>query len=103
MRPFPLGTDSSDPLFKGDWTDQAMFDQFLSMINERMTRGDVPLNLLSTSMVTHAYIYTGDEKYKQWVLDYLAAWMKRTEKNYGIMPDNIGSNGEIGELINGKW
>ena len=97
------GADSSDPLFKVDWTDDEMFQKVLTLINERMTRGDEPLNLMATSMVTHAYIYTGDDKYKQWVLDYLQAWLERRDRNDGIMPDNIGPNGEIGELMNGKW
>ncbi|MDP7134879.1 MAG: hypothetical protein QF437_30560, partial [Planctomycetota bacterium] len=83
------GADSSDPLFKVDWTDDEMFQKVLTLINERMTRGDVPLNLMATSMVTHAYIYTGDDKYKQWVLDYLQAWLERRDRNDGIMPDNI--------------
>ena len=99
---FP-GADSSDPLFKVDWTDDAIFEQVLEQINERMTRGDVPLNLSATSMVTHAYLYTGDEKYKQWVLDYYQAWVERRDQNDGVMPDNVGPGGEIGELMNGKW
>ena len=39
------GADSSDPLFKVDWTDDAVFEPVLAQINARMTRGDVPLNL----------------------------------------------------------
>ena len=97
------GVDSSDPMFKVDWTDDEMFDKVLTLINERMTRGDAPINLYATSMVTHAYIYTGEEKYKRWVLDYLSVWMERRDKNNGIVPDNIGPNGQIGELMNGKW
>jgi hypothetical protein len=97
------GVDSSDPLFKVDWTDDEMFYKMLAQINERMTRCDVPLNLSATSMVTNAYLYTGDDKYKQWVLDYLQAWVERRDQNNGIVPDNIGPNGQAGELMNGKW
>jgi len=97
------GADSSDPHFKVDWTDAEMFGKVLEQINARMTRGDVPLNLSATSMVTNAYLYTGEEKYKQWVLDYLQAWVERRDRNGGIMPDNIGPSGEIGELMDGKW
>ncbi len=97
------GADSSDPLFKVDWTDDEVFHKVLAQINERMTRGDVPLNLSATSMITNAYLYTGEDKYKQWVLDYLQAWVERRDKNGGIMPDNIGPSGQIGELMNGKW
>ena len=64
---------------------------------------DVPENLGATAMVTNAYLYTGEEKYKQWVLDYLRAWEERRDRNDGIVPDNIGPSGEIGELMGGKW
>ena len=97
------GADSSDPLFKVDWTDDEMFARVLAQINERMTRGDVPLNLSATSLVTNAYLYTGEEKYRQWVLDYLQAWVERRDRNRGIVPDNIGPGGQIGELMGGKW
>ncbi len=97
------GLDATDPHVKADWTDDEVFERVLSLINSRMTKNDVPLNLHSTSMVTHAYIYTGDDKYKNWVLDYIQTWIDHRDKNGGIVPDNIGPNGEIGELMNGKW
>jgi len=97
------GLDANDPFVKADWTDDAVFARVLEQINARMTRGDVPLNLSATSLVTNAYLYTGEEKYKRWVLDYLTAWMERRDQNNGIVPDNIGPNGTIGELIDGKW
>jgi hypothetical protein len=31
------------------------------------------------------------------------AWLERTKKNNGIIPDNIGLNGIIGEKRNGQW
>ena len=66
-------------------------------------RGDVPLNLTATSLITHAYMWTGDERYRAWVLDYLEAWAERITANDGLCPDNVGPNGEIGELMGGKW
>ena len=97
------GADSSDPLFKVDWTDDTVFERVLDQINERMLSGDVPLNLSATSLVTHAYIHTGEEKYREWVLGYLQAWIDRRDANGGIVPDNVGPTGRIGELIDGKW
>ena len=97
------GLDSADPFVKVDWTDDGMLEKILDLINARMTRGDVPLNLSATSLVTHAYLYTGEEKYRQWVLDTLQAWMDRRDRNNGIVPDNVGPGGEIGELMGGKW
>ncbi len=86
-----------------DWNDDRIFGEILQRMNERMMRGDVPLNLTATSLITHAYLYTGEEKYRQWVLDYVEAWQERTRANGGIVPDNVGPTGKIGELMGGKW
>jgi hypothetical protein len=88
---------------KTPWSDDATYAEILSRINARQSRGDVPLNLGATSLMTHAFAYTGDEKYRMWVLDYLEAWRERTARNGGITPDNIGLSGEIGEYNDGKW
>jgi hypothetical protein len=101
------GSDASgpdrDPMFKVDWTDDATFDQLLERINSRMTRGDVPINLSATSLITNAYLHTGDAKYRDWVLAYLQRWMELRDRNGGLMPDNVGPSGEIGELNDGNW
>jgi hypothetical protein len=86
-----------------DWNDDQVYTQILRLLNERQMRGDVPLNLTATSLVTHAFIYTGDERFRSWVLDYLEAWAERIAANGGICPDNIGPSGQIGELMGGKW
>ena len=75
---------------------QKLYDQII-------TRTDVPVNLLATGLITNAYLYTGEEKYKKWVLDYVDAWMKRIAENGGLLPDNIGQTGKIGEYRNGQW
>ncbi len=85
------------------WVDDAKFPFILRALNERMMRGDVPLNLTATSLMVNAYLYTGDEKYRRWVLEYVAAWIERTRRNGGIIPDNVGLSGEIGEYTSGKW
>ena len=65
--------------------------------------GDHPLNLLSTTLALNAYLLTGDEKYRKWLLDYVEAWRQRMEANDGIIPSNIGLNGKIGGATEGKW
>jgi hypothetical protein len=75
---------------------QELYDQII-------TRTDVPVNLLATGLITNAYLYTGEGKYKKWVLDYVDAWMKRIAENGGLLPDNIGQTGKIGEYRNGQW
>jgi hypothetical protein len=85
------------------WTDDAIFADILLRMNERMTRGDVPLNLTATSMAAHAYMLTGDDHFAHWVLDYTDAWSERTTANGGITPDNVGLSGAVGENYGGKW
>ncbi|SEM57058.1 hypothetical protein [Paenibacillus sp. OV219] len=88
---------------KCKWSDDTIYSHLLAMMNDRMNRGDVPLNLNATGLVANAYMHTADEKYSEWVLEYLAAWCERAERNGGIIPDNVGLNGEIGEYNDGKW
>ncbi|GIX06489.1 MAG: hypothetical protein KatS3mg115_0892 [Candidatus Poribacteria bacterium] len=57
------GLETDDPFSKADWTDDRLFEAILQAMNQRMVPGDVPLNLTATSLVTHAYLYTGEEKY----------------------------------------
>jgi hypothetical protein len=93
----PNVTDSSA------WNDDEKFPYILETMNHRMMRGDVPLNLTATSLILNAYMYTGDAKYKKWIEDYVAAWMERVKANNGILPDNVGLSGKIGEHMDGKW
>lgn len=84
------------------WNNDDRFPILLKAMNERMMRGDVPLNLASTSLILNAYMYTGEEKYKQWVVDYVNGWRKRVQENNGFLPDNVGLSGKIGEHMSGK-
>ena len=97
------GYESDDPFVKLDWSDDEVYARILKTMNERMVPGDVPLNLNATSLISNAFLYTGEEKYRQWVLDYIQAWMDRTETNGGLIPDNVGPTGKIGERMNGNW
>ena len=86
-----------------DWNDDEKFPFILEAINQRMMRGDVPLNLTSTSLIANAYMSGGDPKYKRWIEEYVGGWIDRVRRNDGILPDNVGLSGEIGEHMDGKW
>jgi hypothetical protein len=86
-----------------NWNDDAVYGEILKLLNARQMQGDVPLNLTSTSLAAHAYMWTGDERFRSWALDYLEAWAERIAANGGLCPDNIGPSGQIGELMGGKW
>ena len=65
--------------------------------------GDTPLNLASTILGLNAYMLTGEEKYRNWVLEYVGAWKQRTEETGGNIPTNVGLNGKPGGEYNGQW
>ncbi|NND04946.1 MAG: hypothetical protein HKN87_01080, partial [Saprospiraceae bacterium] len=93
------GVDSSDA-----WNDDDKYPLILDAMNKRMMKGDVPLNMASTSLMLNAYMYTGDDKYKVWVEDYVKGWIQRVKDYDGFLPDNVGLSGKVGEYMEGrKW
>lgn len=65
--------------------------------------GDHPSNMLATGLAFNAYALTGEDKYRDWILEYVDAWVERTRANGGIIPTNIGLDGTIGGACDGKW
>ena len=87
-----------------DWhRDPVRAREIVALFDQIVLNGDVPNSLAATGLVTNAYLYTGEEKYRSWVLDYVDAWMDRMRQNHGIMPDNVGPTGKIGEQRGGQW
>ena len=72
-------------------------------MQERMGRGDVAANLGVTSLVTNAFLLTGEPCYRDWVVEYVSAWQRRAVQNGGLLPDNVGLSGRVGEYLDGKW
>ncbi|MFB4284298.1 hypothetical protein ACBJ59_54085 [Nonomuraea sp. MTCD27] len=72
-------------------------------MNARMGRGDVAVSLTATGLVGSAYLATRDEKYRRWVIEYVGAWMERAQANGGLVPDNVGTSGVVGEYHGGRW
>jgi len=72
-------------------------------MNERMSEGDVATNLHVCSLITNAWLLTGDTKYVDWLTEYVDGWIDRAEANDGLLPDNVGLNGKVGEYVNGMW
>ncbi len=69
----------------------------------RMSRGDAVANLGVCSLVTNAYLLTGEDKYRAWLQDYVGAWVERAAANDGLIPDNVGLSGQVGEYMEGRW
>ena len=72
-------------------------------MHRRMEWGDSATNLHVCTMMQNAFIMSGDTKYKTWLLDYVGAWMERAEAHDGLLPDNIGLGGIVGEEMDGRW
>ena len=65
--------------------------------------GDHPLNLGATTLAFNAFALTGEQSFRDWALEYIDAWVERTEANDGLTPSNIGLDGSIGGETDGKW
>ncbi len=65
--------------------------------------GDHPSNLVATGLAFDAYCVLREEKYRDWVLEYVDAWIERAAANNDILPSNIGLDGTIGGACDGKW
>jgi len=101
--PPPFDDIEGVPCPRANWSDDEVYGKILPLLNQRMMTGDVPLNLTSTSLATHAFCYTGDDHYRAWVVDYLEAWAERIARNGGLCPDNVDENGVIGGRMDDKW
>jgi hypothetical protein len=64
--------------------------------------GDHFLNLVATTLPTNAYLATGEDKYRRWIVDYMDAWLERMTRNGGIIPSHIALDGTIGGP-DGRW
>ncbi|MBM3935044.1 MAG: hypothetical protein FJ319_12220 [SAR202 cluster bacterium] len=87
----------------GWWNNPARAAEIIKVFNHVVLNCDIPHNMGATGLVTNAYLYTHDDKYKKWVLEYVEAWMDRIKKNKGIIPDNVGPTGKPGEHREGVW
>ena len=86
-----------------DLADPANAQAMSKAMHDRWQAGDAPANLAITSMVTNAFLMTGEEKYRDWVVEYTTAWLERGRQNGGLLPDQIGPSGKVGEFVDGKW
>ncbi len=80
------------------------FDEMLAHFKDYTdVVGDHPQNMVATALGLNAYALTGEEPYREWVLEYVEAWRQRTLDNDGIIPTNIGLDGTTGGECDGKW
>ncbi len=104
MAPYGLPYEDVEGVSSYDDLKNPVLAQRMGQVMEaRMGKGDVATNLIVTSLVANAYLMTGENKYRQWIVEYVDAWRERAKQNGGLLPDNVGLSGQVGEYINGKW
>ena len=82
----------------------SVYDKMLAHCAEYLDSvGDHPLNLAATNLGLRAYMLTHDEKYRDWVLEYVDAWKQRVAEAGGMIPTNVGLDGKIGGEYDGQW
>ncbi|WP_328892334.1 hypothetical protein [Streptomyces sp. NBC_00236] len=69
---------------------------------ERMGRGDTIVNLAATGLATQAFLLSGEQRYADWVAEYVGAWQERLDGR-AVVPDNAGLSGVVGEYLDGRW
>ena len=107
-QPVPRGLRSSlHPVVKNlenNWFENwERRQEILRLFDHIILDGDVANSLAAAALMTNAYLYTGDPSFKEWVIEYVGGWMDRIEQNGGIIPDNVGPTGKIGEHREGQW
>lgn len=93
------GVDSFDHAVSDDRVGALLGQEMWS----RMGRGDTAVNLAATSLGLNAFLLSGSRVYADWLEDYTRAWAERAAQAGGILPDNAGLSGEVGEYLDGRW
>jgi hypothetical protein len=96
----PIETEHRFKLLHGERNYEEMVAHFKDYND---VAGDSPVNMGATSLVLNAYMLTGEEKYRAWLIGYADAWVDRMDANGGIIPSNVGLDGTIGGAADGKW
>jgi len=96
----PIEVENRFHLGHGERSYQEMLDHFKDY-NDIV--GDHPSNLMATSLAMNAYMLTHKPRYRDWLLEYVDAWLQRMHDNQGLIPTNIGLDGKIGGATEGKW
>ncbi|GAB3808477.1 hypothetical protein GCM10028798_34440 [Humibacter antri] len=71
-------------------------ERMAEAMQHRFGSGDVAVNLNAVSLVTLAWLLTGEERWRDWVAGYVGGWIGRAFENDGLLPDNVGADGIVG-------
>jgi len=90
-----------EPIYWGNkWEEIGSWERMGRWTN---IKGDWTENAYAATQAANAFIVSGDEKYRKWVLEYMDAWAARAAENGDIIPANVGLSGKVGEHWDGNW
>ena len=70
------------------------FGEFLAHFREYTdTVCDSPMNLQATTLALNAYLLSGEQRWRDWLLEYVDAWVERATANGDILPSKVGLDG----------
>lgn len=103
MQPYGLPLEFLPGIEQWSDLDDADAAQRMGAEMQRRAAGDVAVNLAATSLLTNFWLYGGDPAAARWVTDYVDGWVERAAANGGLIPDNVGPDGSVGGLHDGRW
>ncbi|MEU1534701.1 hypothetical protein [Streptomyces fagopyri] len=70
-----------------------------------IARSGIPVTrwFLGIGRRCNALILSGEQRYRDWIAEYVGAWRERCAANGGILPDNVAPDGTVGGLLEGRW
>lgn len=96
---FPLGWTLPADRQPGPGTDPRLGEE----MRRRMGTGDTAVNLAAAGLALNAWILSGEQRYADWITQYVGAWCERAAANGGVLPDNVAPDGTVGGLLEGRW
>lgn len=78
-------------------------ERMAEAMQRRFGAGDVAVNLNVVSLVTLAWLLTGEPRWRDWIETYVTGWVERARDNGGLLPDNVGTDGTVGGDQVGSW
>ncbi|MEE1736852.1 hypothetical protein PUR49_10115 [Streptomyces sp. BE147] len=104
LHPYGLPLDGMDDITSFDQlvADPERARSYGRAMWDRMGRGDTIVNLAATGLATNAFLLSGEQRYADWVAEYVGAWRERLD-GQDVVPDNAGLSGTVGEYLGGRW
>ncbi|MFE4797763.1 hypothetical protein ACFRFL_22325 [Streptomyces sp. NPDC056708] len=104
LHPYGLPLDAMDDVTSFDQlaADPERARYYGRAMWDRMGRGDTIVNLAATGLATNAFLLSGEQRYADWVAEYVGAWRERLD-GHDVVPDNAGLSGRVGEYLGGRW